>query len=194
VIYGKACEKSTATLRLEVPIQHRLNIKASVHVEGDSLSVDSIRGAGDWADVVLMIDSRRSFDRPFTMNLTAASGYAIKGEGRLIVARPTPYILGMQTICGGSISMSCPIREDLGQSKMYVAFFEPKIKEFWLSQNKGKIEAGAREFPFKVFFAPRDPRPVETLLAVELEEMEVTVKVCGSTGGFQGRRWGERRH
>jgi hypothetical protein len=156
--------------------------------------VQEVRGAGRSAEVILAIDSRKSLDLPFQLSVEGTGGYTTKGEGRLVVERPAAYVLGMQAVCGGQQSADCPIQEEFWQNKKYSAFFEPKLKEFWISQNKGVIEAGAKTFPFKVFFAPRDPRPIETILVVDCGDVEITVKVCGSCGGFQGRRWGERRH
>jgi hypothetical protein len=91
-------------------------------------------------------------------------------------------------VCGGHTKGESPFGEEFG------AFFEPRLREFWLSEDKDTLEAGAKVFPLTVFFAPRDARPIETLLVVDLGASERTVKVCGSTSGFQGRRWGERRH
>jgi hypothetical protein len=44
-----------------------------------------------------------------------------------------------------------------------------------------------------VFFAPRDARPIDTLLFVDAGDCEILIQLCGSIGGFQGRKWGERR-
>jgi hypothetical protein len=192
-IRGRACEKSCEIVRLEVPIEYRMKMNATVKCEGECLSVQEVRGAGKYAEVVLMIDSRRSIDTDFQVHVDAGA-FNAEGQGHLVIERPTPYVLGMQTVCGGQQSAECPLKEELWQRKPYKAFFEPKLKEFWLSQNKGFIEAGAKVFPFKVFFAPKDPRPIEALLVVDCGDVEITVKVCGSTAGFQGANWGRRKH
>jgi hypothetical protein len=192
-IHGKACEPSVDCVRVEFPIEYRLGMHGEISDEYKCLSVKEIRGFGRWAEVLVQIDARRSGQIPFQLTLEAGK-LVVDGEGKAIIDRPTPYILGMQTICGGSTSSACPIKEELWETRRYHAFFEPKLKEFWLSQSKGIVNAGAKEFPFKVFFAPKDPRPIETLLVVEMEDMEVTVKVCGSIGGFEGRQWGARKH
>ena len=67
------------------------------------------------------------------------------------------------------------------------------MKEFWLSESRGFIEAGSKVLPFKIYFAPKEPESIEALLVVECGETEITVKVCGSAGGT-GRRSGERKH
>jgi hypothetical protein len=194
IIRGKACERSCDVVRVEFPIEYRLNMRAEVSDEYNCLSVQEIRGNGGLADVILLIDSRRSGDKPFHLKLEGTCDYFVEGNGRMIIERPTPYILGMSTICGGSSSSSCPIMEAILKDEKYTAFWEPKMKEFWLSAVRGIIPKGSKEFPFKVFFAPKDPRPINNLLVVELEDREITVKVCGSIGGFEGRRWGERKH
>jgi hypothetical protein len=194
IIRGKACEKSISVVSVAFPIEYRFGLTGQISDEYNCLSIDAIRGNGPRADVMVLMDSRRSGDKPFHMRLEGLRGRVVEGEGRMIIERPEPFILGMQTICGGSVSSACPILSEFPVAKRYVAFFEPKMKEYWLSQNKGVIEAGAKEFPFKVFFAPKDPRPTHTLLVVEMDDLEICVKVCGSIGGFEGRRWGERRH
>jgi hypothetical protein len=77
--------------------------------------------------------------------------------------------------------MKCPIQADITKDTKFVASFKPKLKEFWLSQNKGVILAGAEEFPFSIFFAPTDSRPIETLLVVECDNLEMCVRICGSS-------------
>jgi hypothetical protein len=57
----------------------------------------------------------------------------------------------------------------------------------------GIIRAGAKMFPFEIVFSPKDPRPIDTLLIVDAGDCEFVLQICGSIGGFQGRKWGERR-
>ena len=161
-IHGRACAPNVEIIRVPFPMEYRLKMEANVTCEYPVLSVHEIRGAGAHVEVCLQIDSRRSLEAPFQVTLDGV-GKTVQAEGRVIIARPAPYVLGMQTICGGQVSADCPIHADLWQKKEYNAFFDPKMKEFWISQHRGVIEAGAKVFPFKVFFAPRDPRPIEAL-------------------------------
>jgi hypothetical protein len=123
-----------------------------------------------------------------------APGKVVEGEGVCVMERPEPYILGVQTICGGTTADDCPIVGEIVATTKFHAFFEPKIHHvFRLTHSRGRIEAGARVFPFKVVYTPRDTRPIETLLVVDMGDSEICVKVCGSIGGFQGENWGRRR-
>jgi hypothetical protein len=193
LVRGKAGEKSCDVVHVEFPVEYRAGMKVEVRDELNCLTVKDIRGNGPWADITLEVNSRRSGERPFSMTLTGSSDTIVRARGMLNISRPDPFVLGLQTVCGGSVSTKCAIQEEFATDKKFEAFFEPKLKEFWLSRNKGVIPAGAKEFPFSIFFAPRDMRPNETLLIVECEDVEMCVKVCGSTGGFEGRRWGGRR-
>jgi hypothetical protein len=92
-------------------------------------------------------------------------------------------VLELKTFVGGSVSLKCPMPERFASDVKFRAFFEPKLKEFWLSRKSGMIEAGAKDFPFSVFFAPGDSRPIE---CGEIET-ELCVKVCGVTTGFEKR-------
>jgi hypothetical protein len=192
-IRGRACDVTVEIVRVPLSIEYRTNLAARVTCEAPVLTVQDVRGSGTGVEVLLAIDSRHSMTAPFHVTVEG-SGKTIEADGTVVIDRPTPFILGMQTICGGEASADCPIMEAFWARKAYHAFFEPKLKEFRISQSKGFIEAGAKVFPFKVFFAPKDPRPIEANLVVDCGDMEITVKVCGSTGGFQGRRWGERKH
>ena len=192
-IHGQACTPSVEVIRAAFPVECRLNMRAQVSCNEPGVTVHEIRGNGGHVEVLLGLDSRRSMDEPFRV-LIEGGGRKVHCEGRVVIDRPAPYILGMQTVCGGQTSADCPVFEEFWQKKEFKAYFEPKIKEIWISPSHGVIEAGAKVFPFKVFFAPQDTRPIEALLVVDFGDKEITVKVCGSTGGFQGRRWGERRH
>jgi hypothetical protein len=79
------------------------------------------------------------------------------------------------------------------QDRQYSTRWEPKRKEFWVDQSKGTVKAGSKTFPFRVFFAPRDVRPVESLLIIDMGDQEVVMQVYGSTAGFDGANWGRRR-
>jgi hypothetical protein len=193
VIRGVACEPSEAKVMIPFPIQERLGMTAMVSSESGCLSVQDVRGAGTYAEITLGIHAGHSLQEPFVLTL-GGQNCKREGEGTVVVGRPAPYILGITTVCGGQNSEDVPVKGEINGRKKYRVLFEPKLKEFWVSQAKGVIDAGARKFPFKVFFAPRDPRPISTLMIVDMGDEEICVQVCGSIGGFEGRRWGERRH
>jgi hypothetical protein len=175
------------------PIGCRLHLKPGIKCESDWLSVEDWRGVGNCVEIDIAVDARRSGELPFCVTL-AGGGETAVGQGRVEIARPRPIMLPIQTICGGKASMECPIQESLWEDVKYRTFFEPKRREFWVDRDKGVIRAGSTLFPFRVFFAPRDARPIESLLIVDLGSQEIVVQVCGSTAGFAGANWGRRRH
>jgi hypothetical protein len=186
IIRATAGEKKCEVVRVEFPLLRRPGIKVQGHDELSYMTVRGVYGNGRHAEVILEIDARRSGKDRFMVILTGKAGVpCVRGEGVLIISRPNPYAFRMQTVCGGSVSMKCPIRGDCAVDRKFKAFMEPEMKEFWLSQNKGVIRAGAKEFPFSIFFAPRDVHSVETLLVVECEDVEICVRLCG--GGFERR-------
>jgi hypothetical protein len=191
-IEGVACEPGEAKVLVPFPVELRLNMAAAVACDSGCLTVQDVRGVGSYAEVTLSIRSNHSLEEPFQLAIEAPSCKR-EGEGKLIIARPKPYILGITTVCGGQNSEDVPIKGDVPERKKYRVLFEPKRREFWVSAPKGVIEAGAKKFPFKVFFAPRDPRPISSLMVVDMGDEEICVQVCGCIGGFEGRRWGERR-
>jgi hypothetical protein len=166
---------------------------------GKSMIVSSLSGPVMPAGIgsyrgQLGVASGLTFTPDYTNVAQSASGPQIAVPlGAERGSRPIHSTLEMQAVCGGSVSMKVPVPEPLAVNQSFTAFFEPKMKEYWLSQSKGTIPAGAKEFPFSIYFAPRDVHPTETLLVVQCGDVEMCVKICGSTGGFEGRRWGERR-
>ena len=198
LIRGKAGQPNTVVVPMEFPIERRQGeLKPTITCPTfKCLSSAGVRGVGASAEVSIKIESRKSLEEcDFFVTLESADGHKVEGKGRLIIDRPDPYVLGLQTICGGQSSAPCKCMEDIEETTTYRAFWEHKRKEFWLSSAKGTIQAHAAVFPFKVFFAPVDPRPLEQLLIVELPELdrEIAVKVCGSTAGFHGQQWLRRK-
>ena len=92
---------------------------------------------------------------------------------------------------GGKSWAELPIREEIWQAKPFLAYFAPRCREFSITVDRGVVEAGAKVMPFKIVFAPKDSRPKETMLIVDLGDMEQVVKVTGTVCGFQ-RSWGRR--
>ena len=62
-----------------------------------------------------------------------------------------------------------PMNETLWAPRAYTAHFEPRINSpFMTSSDKGTVEAGAKEMPFKVFFSPVLGKINEAVLVVDL--------------------------
>lgn len=193
-IEGKAGEQTTVSVFIPMPVEHRIGAKVSVKCGHDVLTVQEVRGSGPDAEVILRIDAKHSLSEPFQVVLEG-KGKTVEAEGALVVKRPDPYNLCMATICGATVSESCPIKgEAFLEAKRFHAFFDPPLKEFSISAQRGTIEAGATHFPFSVRFSPQSQRPLETVLVVDCIDFEICVKVCGSISGFTGRQWGLRRH
>ena len=95
---------------------------------------------------------------------------------------PTPVIIHVEAPVGERATVDIPAPQDFWAKAQYTARLDAKASEFWLSENKGVIEAGAKVLPFKVTFAPQNRRPVEALIIVEIGDIEYAVKICGSTG------------
>jgi hypothetical protein len=164
-------------------------MNATISCENDILNVVEIRGAGRNAEVVAAIEARRSLEEDFVTCLESPSGPIIEGEDRVIVGRAEPQIPGAQTIRGGRTAIECPILEEITRDTKYRAIFDRRLRVFSLAEKRGVIPAGSKIFPFRVGFAPKDARPIETLM-VDIYRSEICVKVCGSIGGFQGKGMG----
>jgi hypothetical protein len=98
-------------------------------------------------------------------------------------------VIGLRTVVGGQVSADFVIPGALPQATSFRAFFEPKLREFWLSMTHGQVEAGARWFPFKIHFQARDAHPKETILVVECEVVEFTARVYGKADMRIPRRY-----
>jgi hypothetical protein len=189
---GKAWEKGYQMLVMDLPAPMGSKVRAEVRCEEEGLSVQNVRSAGNRVEVMVCVDARKSFTTPFHVRLEGG-GKVVEGSGQVVIARADPVVFGLQTLCGGTTRGSPPVKAELPEDREFSAWFEPNVKEFSLSQSRGIIEAGARVLPFEVIYAPVDAKPVDTVLIVEAHGMEIVIQVCGSVGGFQGRKWGERR-
>ena len=184
------------THKVEIPItdgHDRAKAKARVEVGGDRVDILEQMVIGAKINVSLRVLSPIHGEFPISIRVDVGAR-SMHANGVIKVDYPRPLPFGLSGIIGSQSSAQIPFSGQLWKAATYTATIQPPTKEFRLSQAKGEMAAGAKVFPFKVFFAPRDPRPIEALLVVDCGDVEITVKVCGSTGGFQGRRWGERRH
>jgi hypothetical protein len=150
----------------------------------DGVKLGGYRGMGDLVEVTIAPDARRSGSGFFEV-LCEGVGKAVRGVGKVSVARPDPLFMDMRTVLGGKSSAVIPMEEELWQGESYEAFFEPSVRGFAVSPNPGQIVAGAKVLPFKVFCAPISPKPVGTSLIVQIGHYEMVVRLRGSVGGFR---------
>ena len=164
---------------------------AKVHLE-QAVEVAKIAGvcpAGNHLAVTVTSDYRVSGTYPVKVIVTF-NGKTITGEANIVIKHNTPQPFGMSAIVGGQSDATIPYLGQLWQPASFVAHFEPALKEFHLTAAKGSMDAGAKYFPFRVVFMPKDAKPVTTLLVVVFDHAEeYTVEIVGSTAGFTGRTW-----
>jgi hypothetical protein len=183
-IHGKAGVQTVENLRIPCSTEEGATLQGKVTCAVPGLGVAEVRRSGKtFVTVKMTVDAPRSFDAKFQLTVQAGGGTSTDCEGRLIVARRDPALVTVQAACGSRATVEVPVQEEFWAKKTYTAYFEPRVGEFWLSQSKGVIEAGAKTFPFQVFFAPQLPRPVDALLVIDCGDAEFTVRVCGSTKG-----------
>jgi hypothetical protein len=100
----------------------------------------------------------------------------------------------MCSLIGVQKVVDVPFSGQLWAKATFTARFEPPVKEFRLTANKGTMEAGTRVFPFKIIYTPTAPRPSVALLVVVFNDRDEYVVECtGAVGGFQGRGWAKRQ-
>jgi hypothetical protein len=85
-------------------------------------------------------------------------------------------------------SIVIPFDQKLRARRQFRAHFDPEVDGLWVSADKGSIEPGALEYPFALFFEPKEAGVFETTLIVSLGEFETHVPIVASTQG------GARRH
>jgi hypothetical protein len=120
---------------------------------------------------------------------------SFKATGKLVVKHGRPAPFGMASMIGSQSSADVPYQGQLWANARYKAVLQQTGKEFRITANHGTMEAGAKVFPFKVIFTPRDPKPVVATLFVTFNDTsEYCVEVTGSVCGFQGKSWGRRQH
>jgi hypothetical protein len=193
VITGRAKEYSQVVLR--VPLGRRLGPLARARLECNfpGLTVGPMRAGGTMVDITVQIDAKHSFQSPIKITFEEQGFPPIVAEGDAVIARPEPYILGLTAVVGGSSSRAPPIGEAVREVRNWVAFWDPKLPQFWVTKKKGTIQPGMKDFPTRVVFAARDQRPQNNLLVFDLGDSEITIRVFGSVPGFEGRRRGERQ-
>jgi hypothetical protein len=144
-------------------------------------------------NVTLAIDVGRRARGRFRLKC-AGAGVAVVGEGLFDIEEADPIRVTVRAVMGCRGSATIPVPEELWQNKTYrVSFCEPSRPiEFSLSGNRGDVEAGAKTFPFKLFYAPRTPRATQVKLVIDLGDTEVVVLVEGVCCGFPGKKWRHR--
>jgi hypothetical protein len=81
---------------------------------------------------------------------------------------------------GQRSSVDVPFEAQLWTRADYEAHFEPKPAELWISSDRGVIEPGATELPFKLFFEPSSGDPLETTLIVTCDAFETHTRIQAS--------------
>jgi hypothetical protein len=167
-------------------------VKATVTSDVPGVRLLRVRPAGDEVEVDLIVEAKRSGHGTYRVRVEGDAA-VVEGEGQIAVERADPVHVDMQSVIGVPVSADIPLVEDLWQNKQFHARMEPELGCFTISCAKGVCAAGAKSMPFRVFFNPKDARPVEVTLIVDFGDFEVTALVRGSVGGFAGRRWANRR-
>jgi hypothetical protein len=192
VITGKARVPSTVVVSVPMDVTARTNARVSVETDVVGVRVTGWRGGGAMLDVTLAVEVGRRATGRFRLRCLGA-GVAVEGDGSIEIEEADPICVTVWAVMGGKGSADIPVPEDLWQNKPYRAFFEGKrAREFSLSSDRGVVEAGAKTFPFKLYYSPRAPRATEVKLVIDLGDSEVIVQVQGVCCGFQGKKWGHR--
>jgi hypothetical protein len=184
--------------RLMIPIANASDrAAAKVKLETDIPDLARITNTttiGQHLVAILLVEWRVSGEYPAKV-LVSYGGKTITGKFIITIKHAKPQPFGLSCVIGSQTSAEVPYMGQLWKAATYVAKLEPTMKEFRLNSYKGTMEAGAKVFPFRVVFTPRDPKPTVALLVVVLNGVdEYTVEITGSVGGFQGRNWGKRSH
>jgi hypothetical protein len=183
--------------RLMLPMADALdsaNARVTLEQDVEVARVVRVDAIGQHLAVNVLTEWRVGGDYPLRLKV-AYGGRTLTAKALVVIKHAKPLPFGCSAAVGSQSSSEVPFMGQLWKAAAYRAKLEPALKEFRLTAAKGTMEAGARAFPFRITFAPREPRSVVTLLVVVFNETEeYTVEVTGSVGGFQGRNWGRRVH
>jgi hypothetical protein len=129
---------------------------------------------------------------PFTVKVFE-SGRVTEGHGKIKVLPAEPSsLLAITAVMSDLASVDCPIPESLTADVEYSVRFDPPLPEFQVSQRKGKIKAGEKNFPFKVSYTPSTTRRTSALMIIDCRDREITVLVTGAVPGQDGGKWAKR--
>ena len=181
-VRGRAGQASVEKIRFPFQAAPGTRFESRLHCpDVTGVTAGEVRAVGDSVEVQFTIDSARHGESQFRLKLDGP-GKSVELAGKVIIDLPTPVIIHVEAPVGQRATVDIPAPQDFWAKAQYTARLDAKASEFWLSENKGVMEAGAKVLPFTVTFAPQNRRPVEALIIVEIGDIEYAVKICGSTG------------
>ena len=164
---------------------------AKVRLEQDvpAAKIVGVTPAGGYLVVAVASDYRVSGSYDVKV-VVESNGKTITGMANFVIERSKPQPFRITAIIGGQAEGTIPFMGERSQSSSFTAHFEPPVKEFRLTNTRGTMAAGAKGFPFRIIFSPKEAKPVVTLLIVIFDNAEeYTVEVVGMAAGFTGRSW-----
>jgi hypothetical protein len=191
VVAGEALD-----IRVLIPLSaaERTDPKATLEMQPEAARLISAVVQGSHLVATLRVLWALGGEYAFKV-VVESNGRTTTGKGVIKVKHAKPQPFGLSSVLGSQQSAEVPYTGQLWKKAQFRAYLEPALKEFRLTSAHGTMEAGARVFPFKVCFTPREPRAVVVLLVVVFNESEeYVVEITGAVGGFQGRNWGKRSH
>jgi hypothetical protein len=181
------------THRVLIPVpnaEDRASAKVRLEQETVVASLRGVTATGGHLVLNVQIEYRVSGQYEVNVIVEFRNGKVITGKATVIIKHNKPQPFGLSGVIGGQSDGVIPFMGQLWKETPYVAHFEPPLNEFRLTDSKGKMKAGAKVFPFRVIFAPKDAKPIVALLVVVFDaKEEYTVEITGSTAGFTGRQW-----
>ena len=185
-----------ATHRLMIPIANaadRAAAKVRLEQEVETCKLSGVASTAGHLAVSITADYRVSGTYPVKV-IVEFNGKTLTGKANVVIKHNKPQPYGLSAVVGGQSEDTIPFLGELTKASTFTARFEPQKKEFRLTNSKGTMAAGAKFFPFRVVFMPKDSRPIVTLLVVVFDHAEeYTVEITGSAAGFIGRQWKGRQ-
>jgi hypothetical protein len=195
---GSRCGES-GVHRLMIPIPNpadRAVAKVRLEQDVEVAKISGVTPTGSHLLVVVTTEYRVSGTYELKV-IVEFNGKSITGKANVAIKHNKPQPLGMSAIVGGTSEAEVPFMGQLWKASAYTARFEPTLREFRLTSTQGTMDAGAKVFPFRVIFMPKDPKPVAALLVVVFDhDSEYTVEVAAqpdSSAGVGGRVRRSRR-
>jgi hypothetical protein len=166
-----------------------LNVKLEMKPEAARIASSTI--VGQHLVITIVANHRVGGAFPFKLDV---NGRIIVGTLEIQHAKPRPF--GVSAIVGGEATSDVPFQGQVWAKSTFTAHLEPPSPgTFRLTATKGVLEPGARFYPFKLVFTPKQPKAAVVLLVVVVNESEEFVtEVTGAAAGFQGRTWAKRSH
>ena len=168
--------------------------KVRLDCDVDVGRITKVQPVGQPLAVTFVTDRRVGGEYQVRFNVEA-NGKTTTAKATVVIRHAKPKPFGLTAVIGSSSSSEIPFTGQLWKAATFKAHLEPPLREFRLTSTKGTMEAGKKSFPFRVVFAPKEPRSMVVLLVVVFNDTEeYTIEITGSVGGFQGRTWAKRQH